>query len=187
MLKPEEIESIKEIGTLDGNPVKLIKTIGGFWCAAGKPRGKKSDEALAAGSHPAIVRHNVEKQYAMRFQPSLEKNELDSEPVVNDRSSLLSKENTDKGFKLYTINHIDRVEGLITHGNTTVATQLALTKAESLEIQLDVKIGDVAKAKTLGPIGKTLLKAFAEEATILNKENIEMASKPVPVAHIKKG
>jgi hypothetical protein len=179
MLKPQEIEKIEEIGTLDGAPVKMIKTIGGFWVAAGRPKGKNQDEALAAGSHPAIVKYNVEKQYALRFTPMLAKSEALPEPVVK-RQMLKGNAET---FTMHTVRHADRVEAVIekleSGKSKTVLTQVALVKAEALEIQPDVKIGDVALASSLKNVGANLVSAFASEAVDMKKEYVQNADKKI--------
>lgn len=59
-ITPNEISEIEEIGTMNGLPVKLLTTKGGFRIAVGRNQGKQVDEALAAGSHPAIVKYNLE-------------------------------------------------------------------------------------------------------------------------------
>jgi len=189
MLSPNEIEKIEEIGTLDGSPVKMILTKGGFFVAAGKPRGKNTDEALAAGSHGAIVRFNVEKQYAGRFQPALRKSEGEAAPVVHDHTQLLSKENSLKGFRLYTVNHTDRVEAVITKNGNQVMIQEALAKGEELEIQTDIGITDVKNAKELSSVAMSLARAFAEEATVLKKEYVQVQTqaKRIKASDLKKG
>src|SRR5258706_429515 len=85
-LTPNEIDSIEDAGMLDGAAVKLLRTKGGFWMAVGRPRGKFRDEALAAGSHPAIVRYNLERQFP-GFQPAMMKSELASDPSKVERHS----------------------------------------------------------------------------------------------------
>ena len=46
MIKPEEIADIFEIGEIGNEPVKVIKTIGGFYAATAKDRQGK-DQVLA--------------------------------------------------------------------------------------------------------------------------------------------
>ena len=88
-LTPNEIDSVEDAGLLNGSKVKLIKTKGGFWIAVGRPQGKLQEEALAAGSHPAIVRYNLERQHPT-FQPSMQKSELMGlEPLVESHSFLV--------------------------------------------------------------------------------------------------
>lgn len=100
----QEIASIEEAGTLDQYPVKMIRTKGGFWIAVGKPRGKLREEALAAGSHPAIVKYNLSKQYPA-FQESLMKSEAlaDSDALVEKHSHFLSEDLRKSGHDVYSV------------------------------------------------------------------------------------
>jgi hypothetical protein len=77
-IDPSEVKTIKNIGNLHGEDVKLIATKGGLYLALGrKTKGKKNHEPLAAGSHPALVLHQIEKEYKSDFQPSMTKSEED--------------------------------------------------------------------------------------------------------------
>lgn len=117
-LTPNEIDSIEEMGVLDGNPIKLLRTKGGFFMAIGKPRGKYRDEALAAGSHPAIVKYNLERQYP-NFQPAMMKSELLSDnSVVERHSHFLSDSLRKSGHDVYSVQNGERIEFQITKQNT---------------------------------------------------------------------
>jgi len=77
-IQPSEIKSIKEIGELNGSSIKLIATKGGLYLAIGmKDKKSKSTTPIAAGSHPALVLHQIEKEYKSEFQPSMAKSEQD--------------------------------------------------------------------------------------------------------------
>lgn len=118
----KEIHSIEEAGMLDGHPVKLIRTKGGFWIACGKPKGKFKDEALAAGSHPAVVKFNLEKTYPS-FQPALMKSEAFSETVVVEKHShFLSDELRKSGHDIYSIQDGSNVKFDITKQNLKIAS-----------------------------------------------------------------
>lgn len=98
-----EIASIEEAGTLDQSPVKMIRTKGGFWIAVGKPRGKYREEALAAGSHPAIVKYNLSKQYPA-FQENLMKSEVfGPDEIVEKHSHFLSEDLRKSGHDVYSV------------------------------------------------------------------------------------
>lgn len=119
-ITPNEIASIEDAGTLDGSPVKLVRTKGGFWIATGKPRGKHRDEAIAAGSHPAIVKFNVEKAYP-NFQPSMMKSEHYSDTaVVEKHSHFLTEELRKGGHDIYSIQDGGVVNFHITKHNLKV-------------------------------------------------------------------
>ena len=41
-----EVESIEDIGILDGKPVKLVKTKGGFYIGVAAARGRSQEEVI---------------------------------------------------------------------------------------------------------------------------------------------
>jgi len=112
-ISPNEIHSIQEAGILDGSPIKLVRTKGGFFIGVGKPRGKHKEEALAAGSHPAIVKYNIEKAYP-QFQPAMMKSEGFVEPIVEKHSHFLSDELRKSGHDIYSVQTSERVEFQVT-------------------------------------------------------------------------
>ena len=121
-LTPNEIESVEDAGALNGSPVKMIKTKGGFWIAVGRPNGKIQEEALAAGSHPAIVKFNLERQHP-GYQPAMQKSELMGlEPKVESHSHFLSDTMRKSGHDLYSIQTGDKVEFHITRQNAKVSS-----------------------------------------------------------------
>ena len=101
-----EISAIEEAGDLDGLPVKMIKTKGGFYIAVGTPRGKMREEALAAGSHPAIVKYNLSKQYPA-FRESMMKSEtmIGNEGLVDKHSHFLSDDLRKAGHEVYSVTN----------------------------------------------------------------------------------
>ncbi len=119
-ITPNEVDTIEDAGVLDGSPVKLLRTKGGFWMAIGKPRGKYRDEAIAAGSHPAIVRYQLEKQYPT-FQPIMQKSELAQDmSKVEKHSHYLSDSLRKSGHDIFSIQTQDRIEFQITKQNFVV-------------------------------------------------------------------
>lgn len=131
-LTPNEIDSIEDAGMLDGNTVKLLRTKGGFWMAVGRPRGKYKDEALAAGSHPAIVRYNLEKQFP-GFQPSMQKSELASDTSkVEKHSHFLSDSLRKSGHDVYSVQNGEKVEFQVTKQNVKIHSVESLIKNGSL-------------------------------------------------------
>jgi len=115
-----EIDTIEDAGFLDGHPCKLIRTKGGFFIMTGKPKGKYKDEAIAAGSHPAIVKYNVEKQYPS-FQPSMMKSEYFSDTsVVEKHSHFLSDELRKSGHDIYSVEEANSVNFYITRHDVKV-------------------------------------------------------------------
>lgn len=120
-IKAEEISSVEEAGTLNKHPVKMLRTKGGFWIAVGKGKDKK-EEALAAGSHPAIVKYNLEKQYP-GFEPALMKSELyNDSAVVEKHSHFLSDELRKSGHDVYSVQEGNGIEFHVTKLNAHVAS-----------------------------------------------------------------
>jgi hypothetical protein len=154
-LTPNEIDSVEDMGVLDGNPIKLLRTKGGFFMAIGKPRGKYRDEALAAGSHPAIVKYNLERAYP-NFQPAMMKSELLSDnSKVERHSHFLSDSLRKSGHDVYSVQNGDRVEFQITKQNT---------KLYSVESQLKDGALTFDKMKIGKEFTRALAGATAEKA-----------------------
>jgi hypothetical protein len=118
-IKPSEIESVDSIGELDGEQVKLVKTRGGLYIAVGRPRGKKKEEVIAAGSHPAIVKYNIEKSFA-EFQPAMMKSEAGEESIVAGMSDLLPANMRKSGYDLYVLRKSNAVDFVLTQSQIEV-------------------------------------------------------------------
>lgn len=147
-ITPNEVDTVEDAGMIDGSPVKLIRTKGGFWIATGKPRGKFKEEAIAAGSHPAIVRYQLEKQYPT-FQPIMQKSEnLADLAKVEKHSHYLSDSLRKSGHDIFSIQTPGKIEFQITKQNVTL---------HSVESQL--KDGSMVFGK-IG-IGKEFTRALA--------------------------
>lgn len=138
-ITPNDIHSIEEAGMLDNNPVKMIRTKGGFWIAVGKPRGKFREEAIGAGSHPAIVKFNLEKQFP-GFQPAMMKSEEFSDnAVVEQHSHFLSEDLRKSGHDIYSVQEGDCVNFHITKHDIKIASVNGLIDKEFLIISnLDI-------------------------------------------------
>jgi hypothetical protein len=121
-ITPAEVHSIEDMGMLDGNPVKLLRTKGGFYMAIAKPKGKLSEEAIGAGSHPAIVKFNLGKQYP-DFQPSMMKSQHYADnTVVEKHSHFLSEDLRKSGHELYSIQSGNKVDFHLTKHNVNVTS-----------------------------------------------------------------
>lgn len=120
-IKPDDIDRIEESGSLHGSPCKLVRTKGGFWIMIGKRKKHGSEEALAAGSHPAIVKYNMEKQFS-EFQPALMKSEGFIEPIVEKHSHFLSEDLRKSGHDIFSVQTGLAVEFQITKHNANIAT-----------------------------------------------------------------
>lgn len=120
-ITPNDIHSIEDAGSLDSSPVKMIRTKGGFWIAIGKPRGKFREEALAAGSHPAIVKYNLEKQFPT-FEPIMMKSEnFNDGAIVEKHSHFLPEELRKSGHDIYSVQEGDAVNFHITKHDAKIA------------------------------------------------------------------
>jgi hypothetical protein len=126
-----EIDSIEDVGMMNGHTVKLLRTKGGFHIAVGRQPGKNQDEALAAGSHPAIVKYNLEKQYSS-FQPVMMKSEVSLSPaVVMKHSHYLSEDLKKSGHDIYSVQSGTSIEFQITKHDTNIGSvQTTLEKDE---------------------------------------------------------
>lgn len=117
----KEIKSVEDIGNLNGNPVKLLTCKGGFVIALGRKKGKLQDEALAAGSHPALVKYNLEKENPS-YQPNLMKSEGFIQPQVDKHSHFLSDDLRKSGHDIYSVQDGSKVDFIITKHNVTLST-----------------------------------------------------------------
>lgn len=167
-LTPNEIETIEDAGMLNNSVVKLIKTKGGFWIAVGRPLGKLQEEALAAGSHPAIVKYNLERQHPT-FQPALTKSELLSSPTkVEKHSRFLSEELIKSGHDLFSIQTNDHIEFQVTKQNAKLASAFGSIENGVLVLR-DMDIGR--------QYVKALAGATAEKAISCGAQRIRIQGK----------
>lgn len=159
-ITPNEIESIEEAGMLDSQPVKLIRTKGGFWIAVGRPKGKNRDEALGAGSHPAIVKYNIEKQYP-GFQAIMMKSEDGQREVVEQHSHFLSEDLRKSGHDIYSVQKGLSIDFHVTKHNMKVST----INGNLLEDSLVLDKLDIDKQFARALAGATTEKALSCNAS----------------------
>jgi len=132
-IKPNEVESVSVVGTLNGDDVKIIKTHGGFHLAVGKKNKKsKKSEVLAGGSHKAIVAHQIQKDYGSDYQPILSKSEHDNLGKIEDKTSYLNSDNIQDGVELYAITKNNKVEFVLYKRGLTLCKYGAEIKSDSL-------------------------------------------------------
>ena len=131
-IKADEITNIEEAGMLDKKPVKMLRTKGGFWIAVGQPKGKYKEEALSVGSHPAIVKFNLEKQYP-GFEPALMKSEIyNDSAIVEKHSHFLSEELRKSGHDIYSVQDGSNVEFYVTKMNSQIASVNGILEKNTL-------------------------------------------------------
>lgn len=156
-ITPNEIESIEDVGMMNGAPVKLLRTKGGFHIAVGRANGKMIDEALAAGSHPAIVKYNLEKQYTS-FQPAMMKSEISLNPaVVTKHSHYLSDDLKKSGHDVYSIQSGTNIEFQITKHDVKIGNVQATLEKDAIV----VKSMNVSKEFSHALAGATTEKALS--------------------------
>lgn len=119
-ISPNEIDTIEECGILNGSPVRMLRLKGGFHIAVGKGKGTK-EEALGAGSHPAIVKFNLEKQYP-DFQPHMAKSESGQKEIVEQHSHFLSSELRKSGHDIYSVQSGPMIDFHVTKHNMKIST-----------------------------------------------------------------
>lgn len=154
-LTPNEIDRIEEVGMLDNSPVKMIRTKGGFYIAIGKKRNSGNEEALAAGSHPAIVKYNLEKQFS-GFQPAMQKSEQGIAPIVNKHSHHLSEDLRNSGHDIFSIQTGNAVEFQVTKQNAAIANVVGYMDSDNLSInQLNIP-KELAKAMAGATLEKSM-------------------------------
>lgn len=110
-IKPEEVEEVKVIGRLFGDDVKMVKTKGGFHVAMGKrERNSRKADALAAGSHAALVSYQLEKMHGHDFEPAIFKSEADQLPEVEEKTDILPTEAQNAGIELFILNKSNNLD-----------------------------------------------------------------------------
>jgi hypothetical protein len=149
-LKPEDIDTIEEAGILDGQPVKLARTRGGFWL------GICNGKVLSGGSHPAIVKHTIGKMHP-NFQPVMCKSEAFSDAIVDRHSHFLSDELRKSGHDIYSIQTNDDIEFQITKHNLKIAS--IHTRLQDKELYIPEL--NIPKEFTRALAGATTEKAIA--------------------------
>jgi hypothetical protein len=169
-IKASELDTseMENIGELDDSSVKLVRTLGGLYLAVGKPKGKKQDEVLAAGSHRAIVKYNVQKNF-QSFRPVLEKSEGLKEEVFG-LSEKLPRTLRDKGYDLYRLEKSSSVEIHVTKHGIDIASLGLENKDSLLEVQLN-------SGKIPEGVGKAIAESAAEFAVNNGLDSVRHAGK----------
>ena len=152
-----EIDTVEEAGVLNNSPVKMIRTKGGFWIAFGRQKGQIKEEALAAGSHPGIVKYNLEKQYP-DFQPALMKSEyFNAEALVEKHSHFLSEELRKSGHDIYSVQNGNNVEFHV----QKLGKEVHVVEAEVQKEHLLIKSLNIGKEFSRAMAGATVEKAVS--------------------------
>lgn len=132
-IQPNEVESVKTIGNLHGDEVKVVKTYGGFYVAVGKKKkNSKKSEALAAGSHQALVAHQLGKEYGSDFEPAIFKSEQDQLEKVESKTEYLPSELISKGIELFTLTKGGKVDFVLYKRGITIGQYSGEVQDQSL-------------------------------------------------------
>lgn len=151
-IQPNEVESIKTIGNLHGDEVKMVKTHGGFHIAVGKKkRTAKKSEALAAGSHAALVAHQLQKEYGSDFEPAIFKSEHDQLEKVEEKTEYLPSEMIAKGVELFTLSKGNKLNFVLYKHGLTIGEYSGEIENKALII----KSGGFAHKEAISQSGKT--------------------------------
>jgi len=172
-IKPKEVESVKIIGNLYDSDVKLVKTMGGFYLAIGKKKkNSRKSEALAAGSHQAIVAHQLSKEYGSDFQPAVFKSEQDQIEQVEDKSSYLPRTSIEKGVELYTLSKSNKIEFVLCRRGITIGKYDTEAKDKTLIIKNNYFNSEVEADRQTA---EALSKAMKDKAYELGLSEIKKA------------
>lgn len=164
-IDPKEIKSIKTIGSLHDEDVKLVATKGGLYLALGrKSKSKKGHEALAAGSHPALVLHQIGKQFKEDFQHGINKSEDEQSFEVNELSCNI------KGLSMFSIKSTSNSDIVIAKFGIEICKCECSVNGSDLKIKkIDYKKGiDSSMKETLrSELNKGIVE-FAKNEGIVN-------------------
>jgi hypothetical protein len=157
-IRPEDIDVIEDAGVLENQPVKMIRTKGGYHMAVHK--GK----VISGGSHPAIVKHAIGKMFP-NFQAVMCKSEMFSDALVDKHSHFLSDDLRKSGHDIYSIQNLNDIEFQITKHNIKVASINTHLQSDGLYIP-EIKVSK--------EFIKPLAAATTEKALACNAKTIKV-------------
>jgi hypothetical protein len=136
-IDPSEVKTIKNIGSLHNEDVKMVATKGGLFLALGKKSKYKKDyEALAAGSHPALVMHQLEKEFKHDFHQTLAKSEADQLPEVKELDCSV------KGLSMFSLKKNTDIDVVIAKFGVEVCKCECEVNGNDLKIKkIDYRVG----------------------------------------------
>lgn len=169
---PNEVESVRTIGRLFDDEVKMVKTRGGFHVAVGKKKKRtKKSEALAAGSHEAIVAHQLSKEYGSDFQPAIFKSERERLEDVENKTEYLPREAIEKGIELYTLSKGNKLQFILYKHGLTLGEYVAEASNGSLVIKNHRFNNDMVKSEK--KTAEAMSRAMRDKMAELNLSKIE--------------
>jgi hypothetical protein len=175
-IKQDEIKEVKKIGKLNGDDVKLIALKGGFHIGMGKKeKNSNKIDILAVGSHPALISHQISKQYPSSFEQTLQKSEMDTMPSIEEYSHHLTKSQKDVlGLDIYIMKKNEKVEFKVTQHNLDVFTIEANEMNGILELNKTESHSETINKMNKKELSKSLEKSIKEYAK-KNNVNIKKA------------
>lgn len=156
---PSEIDSVQEMGDIGGEPVNLVRLKGGLYLAVGKKN--KKDTVLGSGSHPAIVRHNIQKSIA-GFRASLMKSE-DCHHEVVERTSFLPESLQKSGYELFEIDTLNKTLFSLTKHSKEIRSFSLESSSNSLELSHD-------NQKPIDGLSRAIAELSISKASAQNKK-----------------
>jgi hypothetical protein len=169
-IKPEEVKEIKVIGRLNGDDVKVVQTTGGFNVAFGrKDANSKKSEALAGGSHIALVTHQVNKMYGNDFEPAILKSMQEQPHTLEDKTNYLPDMIKQAGIELFVISRFNNLEFIMCKDNIEIA------KYETDYSDHNLNVKGYSFKNNLSPnkvVSSALAKAILEKMKELNLQQI---------------
>jgi hypothetical protein len=87
---------------------------------------RTEEEAIAAGSHPAIVKHSLEKSYGEKYQPKMQKSEGEIEYKVQEHTQDLKVELFNKGYSLHSLEKNEEIYFILSKYNKEVTEAIGI-------------------------------------------------------------
>lgn len=155
-IKQSDIDTVESAGVLDGQDVKLIRLRGGLWMAISKTANSIKEKVLSVGSHPAIVKFNVKKQFP-NFQMAMYKSEVfANEPEVEDHSHFLSEDLLKSGYELYSLQDNNSIEFQISKNGIKEVSVASFIMEDSLFVNKTEVKPEFSRALAGAALEKTL-------------------------------
>jgi hypothetical protein len=175
-IKQDEIKEVKKIGKLNGDDVKIIALKGGFHIGMGKKeKNSNKVDILAVGSHPALIHHQISKQYPNSFEQTLQKSESNLLPSIEEHSQFLDKKHRDLlGLDIYVMKKNEEVQFKITQHNLDVFTINAKESNGTLELNKTEKHSKTLNNMDIKDLSKSLEKSIQQYA---KKHNVSIKKK----------
>lgn len=163
-IKPDEVDTITTLGTLYNDDVKLVRTLGGFYVAIGrKDRYNKEASPLAAGSHKALVEHQLEKQFKGEFHAEMNKSESEMEPIVKEYTHELSAKYVNQGYDIYSLTKSNTINVVVTKLGSEVINlegNLTLNGVDSLKVVSNTQLN---KSEFFSEVCRVMTKIVNED------------------------